>query len=200
MFLLIYLSFNGYIAHESSEIIENNKFYLRISGRAGLLLLFITFCSAPIHRHFKSAWSSYLIKNRRYYGISTGIVMWFHLLVMLSLYYTAPGWLASNVPWLIFLLGCITTMFLGVLALSSNKYSQKKLGIKKWKKTHLIGSYIATLSFIVGYILVLYVMPILLPNNELLSPDGKLLKHLLFFVSLLILYIRLFFYGKPNAK
>ena len=48
-------------------------------------LFFISFGASALHRIFKAGWTTYLIRNRRYYGISTAIVLWAHFLVILSL-------------------------------------------------------------------------------------------------------------------
>lgn len=187
----MYLLFSGYIAFPSAEVTDNSRYWLRVSGRTGMFLLLVSFCASPLHRLFKAAWTAYLIKNRRYYGISTAIVLWSHFSVILSLQFTDPKWFEVSVPWFILWPGSITFTLVGIMALISNSYCQKKLGMKAWKTIHLLGGYSAAASFIGEYILVLYLQPILLPDYDFGKENDMLMVYSLFAVALLIVLLRL---------
>jgi len=188
---VLYVTFNGSLAYEISEVTNNSRYYLRMTGRAGMVLLLLSFCASPLHKLFKSSWTQYLLRNRRYIGISTVIVLWSHFLVILSLHLTDAAWFEENVPLFILIPGAVTFICVGIMGLTSNDYSQKKLGRTTWKKIHLVGGYLAAVSFVSEYVLVIWLQPFLLPNYHFESADSPLLQYFLLSVALLIVYLRL---------
>jgi DMSO/TMAO reductase YedYZ heme-binding membrane subunit len=180
-----------YLMLDGSDITESSRAFLRVSGRMGMGLFFISFGASVLHRIFKADWTAYLIRNRRYYGISTAIVLWVHFLVILSLSVTAPAWFEVSVPWFILFPGSVTFILVGLMALTSNNFAVKKLGSKAWKRLHLVGGYLALSSFIGEYVLVLYLQPFLLPDYEFAVKNSTVLVYSLFSVPLLLLYLRL---------
>jgi sulfoxide reductase heme-binding subunit YedZ len=180
-----------YLLVDSSDIIESSRTFLRVSGRVGMGLFLISFGGSALHRVFKAGWTRYLISNRRYYGISTGIVLWAHFLVILSLSVTAPEWFKESAPWYILYSGTGTFILVGLMALSSNNFAVKKMGPSAWKTMHLVGGYIALASFISEYVLVLYLQPILLPGYEFAVTGSMIGTYALFAVPLLLLFLRL---------
>jgi len=183
--IILYLMLGG------SDIIESSRAFLRVSGRLGMGLFFISFGASPLHRIFKAGWTTYLIRNRRYYGISTAIVLWAHFLVILSLSVTASEWFKESAPWYILYSGTGTFILVGLMALSSNNFAVKKMGPRAWKTMHLVGGYMALASFISEYVLVLYLQPILLPDYVFVVKNSTVLVYSLFAVPLLLLYLRL---------
>ena len=135
---IVYLTFVGsllllYLILDGSDITETSRLFLRVSGRLGMFMFFISFGASALHRVFKSDWTAYLVRNRRYLGISTAIVLWCHFLVILSLSFTAPAWFEVSVPWYILYPGSVTFTLVGLMALTSNNTAQRKLGSRAWK-------------------------------------------------------------------
>ena len=174
-----------------AEITESSRLFLRISGRLAMFLLFISFGASALHNLFQAGWTAYLLRNRRYFGISTAIVLWLHFLVILSLSITAPAWFEASVPWFILYPGSATFILVGLMALSSNEYSRMKLGHRVWKMLHLVAGYTALASFVGEYVLVLYLQPVLLPNYEFVTANSPVMAYMLFSVPILLLYLRL---------
>lgn len=179
-----------YLTLDRSNIVESSRTFLRVSGRAGMGLFFISFGASSLDRIFKANWSNYLIRNRRYYGISTAIVLWAHFLVILSLSVTASQWFRESAPWFILYPGSFVFILVGLMALSSNNYAKKKLGAEKWKALHLIGGYTALIAFLYEYALVLYLQPMLLPDYEFAVKNSLVITYALFAVPLLLLCLR----------
>ena len=184
-----------YLIIDGADIVESSRTFLRVSGRVGMGLFFVSFGASALHRIFEAGWTTYLTRNRRYYGISTAIVLWAHFLVILSLSSTAPAWFEASVPWFILFPGSVTFVLVGLMALSSNNFAVKKLGSKAWKRLHQLGGYLALSSFIGEYVLVLYLQPILLPDYVFEVKNSTVMVYTLFSVPLLLLYLRL---SKPG--
>ena len=53
-----------YMIIDGSEIVESSRTFLRVSGRAGMGLFFISFGASALHRIFKAGWTRYLIHDR----------------------------------------------------------------------------------------------------------------------------------------
>jgi DMSO/TMAO reductase YedYZ heme-binding membrane subunit len=180
-----------YFIIDGSDVVESSRTFLRVSGRVGMGLFFISFGASALHRIFKAGWTGYLISNRRYYGISTAIVLWAHFLVILSLSFTASEWFKESAPWYILYSGAGTFILVGLMALTSNNFAVKKMGAQAWKTLHLIGGYLALASFVGEYVLVLYLQPILLPDYVFEVKNSTVMVYALFAVPLLLLYLRL---------
>jgi len=180
-----------YLIIDGSDIVESSRTFLRVSGRVGMGLFFVSFGASALHRIFKAGWTTYLVGNRRYYGISTAIVLWAHFLVILSLSFTASEWFEESAPWYILYSGTGTFILVGLMALSSNNFAVKKMGARAWKTLHLVGGYMDLASFVGEYVLVLYLQPILLPDYVFEVTSSTVMVYALFSVPLLLLYLRL---------
>ena len=156
-----------------------------------MFLLFISFGASALHRLFHASWSHYLVINRRYFGIATGILLWLHFLLILSMSITAPEWFEASVPWFILIPGSLTFLLVGLMVLTSNGYSQRALGPATWKRLHLLGGYAALVSFVGEYLLVLFLQPLLLPDYEFVTANSPVLAYSLLLVPLSLLYLRL---------
>ncbi|MEP1469385.1 MAG: hypothetical protein ABJK25_00275 [Halieaceae bacterium] len=179
-----------YAALDGSDIIESSRAYLRLSGRVGMGLFFVSFGASALHHLFNTGWSNYLVKNRRYYGISTAIVLWSHFLVILSLSVTASEWFRDSAPWFILYPGAGVFLVVGLMALTSNNFAVKKMGAQRWRTLHLVGGYAALSAFAYEYVLVLYLQPIILPDYQFVTANSVVMAHLLLAVPLLLLYLR----------
>jgi len=180
-----------YAVLDGSNIIESSRAYLRLSGRVGMALFFVSFGASALHRLFNSDWSNYLIKNRRYYGISTGVVLWSHFLVILSLSVTAAEWFRDSAPWFILYPGAAVFLLVGFMALTSNNLAVNKMGAHRWRTLHLVGGYVALSAFAYEYVLVIYLQPIILPDYHFVTANSLVMAHMLLAVPILLLYLRL---------
>ncbi len=190
-FMTLYFVVSGFVTQTPSDITSDSRLFLRISGRAGLLLLLASFCARPLHNLLPCKVTNYFLHNRRYLGISTAIVLWAHFLVLLSMRLTSPDWFKEGAPWFLLLPGSIVFILIGIMALTSNNRWQKKLGIKCWQKIHLLGGYMAATAFVGEYILVLYVQPILMPEYQFDVKVSPLLYYAMLTLALSIFLLRL---------
>lgn len=135
-----------------------------------MFLFFISFGASALNRIFKADWSQYLVRNRRYYGISTAIVLWSHWLVILSLSVTAPEWFEESAPWYILYSGTGTFILVGLMGLTSNNFAVRKMGARSWKTLHLVGG-TQNLARLVGRARAIFDM---LATTDIPTPDFEL--------------------------
>ena len=180
-----------YVMLDSGDILDSSRAYLRLNGREGMGIFFVSFGASALHRLLNAGWTRYLLKNRRYYGISTAIVLWSHFLVILSLSVTASEWFRDGAPWYILYPGAVVFILVGLMALTSNNFAVNKIGSGHWRTLHLVGGYLALSAFAYEYLLILYLQPIILPDYVFATANSKVLAYLLLSVPLLLLFLRL---------
>ncbi len=173
-----------------NDITESTKSFLRATGRLAMFLFFFSFGASALNKIFNASWTKYLIRNRRYIGISTVILLWVHMLAIINLAMKDSHWFAISAPWYIIYPGGVVFLLAGVMGLTSNNFSQKKLGIKRWRKLHLIIGYIVLLTFIDEYMLIHFLQPYILPNYEFGASNSPVLMTALSTVPFILIFIR----------
>lgn len=115
------------------------------TARIAFVLFSLAFATSSLFRLAPSPFTRYLMRNRRYIGLSFALVHFTHLGLVLSNITLVPGEardIITIVP------GAIAYAFLGLMTLTSNDISLRKLGAKRWKSLHKIGSYYIWLIFL----------------------------------------------------
>ena len=168
--------------------------FLRSSGRLGLALFISSFGASTLNRLLHSNWTRYLLTNRRYLGISTAIVLWAHFATILSLIAFNAGWKEVYAPLWILVPGSSTFVLVGLMALTSNKSAQKRLGFKNWKRLHLAAGYSALAAFIFEYVLQLFIKP-----EGMDITVSPLLAYMLLGIGVAFLFLRLAGLSRSNA-
>ncbi len=106
--------------------------------------LFITaFTASSLQILYPGNYGRWAMKNRRYIGLSFALVHFVHAgLVLSNLLLTEATRTAPVLTG-----GGLAYVFLGLMAITSNNASVRKLGAKNWKRLHKIGSYYIWLIF-----------------------------------------------------
>ena len=125
---------------------------IRSTGRTSLFLFSIAFTASSIYHFWKAPISKWVLQNRRYIGVSFAASHFIHLslIILVSVVFPEP-FLEDQAPsqWLF---GGIGYVFIALMALTSSDKAQNWMGMKKWKKLHLIGGYYIWLIFFMTYI------------------------------------------------
>jgi len=144
---------------------ESLKLFLRVTGRLAFFLFFFSFGASALRHFFKAEWTRYLIQNRRYLGISTVVTLWVHLLAIGALALTNPVLFAVEAPPFITIPGAMTYALVTLMGLTSNNAAQKKLGMKNWKRLHLLGGYAVLAAFTFEYVLLIFLVQFMVPEH-----------------------------------
>lgn len=106
-------------------------------------LFIMAFTASSIQILRPGTYGRWAMKNRRYIGLSFALVHFVHAgLVLSNLIFTEASRTAPVLTG-----GGLAYVFLGLMALSSNNASVRKLGAKNWKRLHKIGSYYIWIIF-----------------------------------------------------
>lgn len=107
-------------------------------------LFIMAFTASSIQILFPGSYGRWAMKNRRYIGLSFALVHFVHAgLVLSNLALTDATRTAGELSG-----GGLAYVFLGLMALTSNNASVRKLGAKNWKRLHKVGSYYIWLIFV----------------------------------------------------
>lgn len=106
-------------------------------------LFIMAFTASSIQILMRGSYGRWAMKNRRYIGLSFALVHFIHAgLVLSNLIFTEESRTASVLTG-----GGMAYVFLGLMTLTSNNASVRKLGAKNWKRLHKVGSYYIWLIF-----------------------------------------------------
>lgn len=107
------------------------------TAHMAFILFFFAFTASSLMRLAPGAGPKYLMRNRRYIGLSFALVHFVHAgLVLSNLTLTE-----ESREWPALLVGGMAYGFLGLMAITSNNASVRALGARRWKWLHKVGSY-----------------------------------------------------------
>ena len=129
-----------------------DRIMIRATAKMSLVLFLIAFCASALHHFINKKWTSALLKNRRYIGLSFVVSHTFHLLfiLLLQFYFDAQNFEERGVATV--LGGAVAYLFLYLMAITSTDKMVSRIGIKNWKRLHLLGSYYIVMVFAISYI------------------------------------------------
>jgi len=113
---------------------------IRLSGRISTLLFMSAFLARPLYLWFSGPVTRWLLKNRRYLGVSFASTHTMHLFLILGLARLSPSFVHSlkgGVVWG----GGLGYVFLYAMTATSSDRAVRWLGAKRWKILHTVGLY-----------------------------------------------------------
>ncbi|MBX7059550.1 MAG: hypothetical protein K1X75_15915 [Leptospirales bacterium] len=125
---------------------------LRGTARISLLLFLPVFIAGPWRRRQANSLNGWLLKERRYLGLSFAVSHGIHLCTILLITASIYDWDLLKANTLVtYIGGGLTYLFILLLALTSNNAAYRSLGSRNWKILHSIGIYLIFLIFLVSY-------------------------------------------------
>ncbi len=131
---------------------EGVREIVRVSAQVGVLLFSLTFAASSLRVFWRSAFSAWALRNRRYTGLSFAAFHFLHLsaLVALGLYFPEP--FVADLSWLTLVAGGIAYSLLLAQTVTSNDAAVKRLGRVRWTRLHTAGSYVIWGIFLQSYL------------------------------------------------
>jgi len=128
------------------------RWAMRLSVDTAFPFFFLAFSAASLHRLKSTALSQYLLRNRRYLGISFALLFLLHgtLIYVLSQLYPQPFF--SQLTDGLLYSGLLTFSLVALMAATSNDFSVKHLGQKAWSRLHKVLGYLIATIFLVTYL------------------------------------------------
>ncbi len=118
---------------------------IRQTARISVVLFLGTFISTAVRRFYPGKMSNWLLKNRRYLGISFAISHLFHALAIIGLAIISTSSISGSGG------GTLGYMFIGLMMITFFDKTAELLGYRSWKILHTIGSYYIWGAFVVAF-------------------------------------------------
>ena len=148
IFIPVVLILFGYIYSQISAAggyIDALPDIMRPTAQMGFVPFFFAFTASSLARLAPGPGPKFLMRNRRYIGLSFALVHFVHGGIVLSNLALTEA--SRGIPEL--MVGGLAYLLLGLMAITSNNTSVRKLGAKRWKLLHKVGSYYIWLIFMV---------------------------------------------------
>ncbi|WP_262691860.1 ferric reductase-like transmembrane domain-containing protein [Kordiimonas aestuarii] len=148
LFIPVALILFGYIYSQieaAGSYVAALPYIMSPTAQMGFVLFFFAFTASALARLAPGPGPKFLMRNRRYIGLSFALVHFVHGGIVLSNLALTEA--SRGIPEL--MVGGLAYLFLGLMALTSNNASVRKLGAKRWKRLHKVGSYYIWLIFVV---------------------------------------------------
>jgi len=125
---------------------------IRSTGRSSLILFSIAFTASSVYHFWKAPFSKWVLRNRRYIGVSFAASHFIHLGLIGTISMVFPEPFLSDQARSQWTVGGLGYAFIALMALTSSDYAQKSMGMKNWKRLHLVGGYFIWFVFFMTYI------------------------------------------------
>ena len=115
---------------------DKSLLWARYTARISFFFFLISFIAGSIHYFFSNAFTRSIKSNRRYIGLSFALTHSVHLVALISFFITTN----QNPDTITLAGGGLAYVAMYAMAFTSNDKAVKKIGFKKWKLIHQIGT------------------------------------------------------------
>lgn len=129
---------------------EGVRVVVRATARTSLLFFTPVFAATGLRRLWRAPATAWLLRNRRYLGLSFAISHAIHLAAILTLAATVPGF-AADISLTTLIGGGSAYVLIALMALTSNDTAVRRLGRRNWRALHLTGMWVVFGIFVSSY-------------------------------------------------
>lgn len=124
---------------------------IRYTAVSSLVLFCIVFTASSFQALYRKPWSAWMLRNRRYIGLSFASSHGFHLLFIITLLIEYPEPFLSHLAPATLIGGGVAYLFILAMSITSFKGPRRALGPKLWNLLHTSGSYYIWALFMFSY-------------------------------------------------
>jgi len=135
---------------------------VRTSAKLGVVCFSLAFGASSLRIFWRTPASAWLLRNRRYMGLSFALFHFLHLAALGALTLSFPAFRAALTP-VTLLVGGTVYGFVAAQALTSNDRSVRLLGRRRWTLLHTVGSYAIWGVFTESYLPLALADPLYVP-------------------------------------
>ncbi len=119
---------------------------IRATARTSTILFLSAFVASSLHKVWSTSLSAWLLKNRRYLGISMAVSHTYHAIALFGLWFVTAGAAPHLDP-----LGTFGYVLLLAMTVTSFKHPATWLGKRGWRILHTTGMHFFWLGFLFEY-------------------------------------------------
>ena len=124
---------------------------IRFTARTSLILFLLAFSASSLRRLWPSNWTQFLLRNRRYLGLSFAASHAIHATAIIALASSAPAVFRGATSLGTFIFGGIGYVFIAALTATSFDRTAAAIGPRAWKALHTTGVYYLWAQFAVSF-------------------------------------------------
>lgn len=147
---------------------EGLRVTIRATARTSLVLFASVFAASGLRRVWRAPATAWLLRNRRYLGLSFAISHGLHLAAILAAAATVPGF-AADISLLTAIGGGTAYLLIALMALTSNDTAVRRLGRRRWRALHRTGLWVVFGIFTSSYLGRALENPNYIPHAALLA-------------------------------
>jgi hypothetical protein len=125
---------------------------VRTTAQTSFLLFFLAFTASSLYRLRPSRATRWALRNRRYLGVGFAASHFLHLGALVALGLAFPEPFRSELNAVTLVGGGLAYGFILAMALTSSDRAQARLGRRRWRQLHLIGSWYIWILFAQSYL------------------------------------------------
>ena len=130
---------------------EGARQVVRLSAEIGVVLFSLAFSASSIRVFWRTPASAWLLRNRRYVGLSFGSFHLLHLAALGALALAFPEPFLSDRDPVALAGGGVAYAFLVAQMVTSNDASVRRLGRARWTLLHTVASWLLWALFVLSY-------------------------------------------------
>lgn len=125
---------------------------VRKTARISVTLFTLAFAASSLQTLFRWNWTSWLLVNRRYMGVSFAVAHGAHLAMLVTLFSAFPAARADYPAGAALAGGGLAYLFIALMTATSFDRTAALIGPKAWRVLHTVGSHYVWTLFALSYI------------------------------------------------
>jgi methionine sulfoxide reductase heme-binding subunit len=125
---------------------------LRTTARLGALVFSLVFAAWSLNALFRTAWSRWLLRNRRYLGLGFGVIHLGHGALIILLAVLHPVSFQATTDAVSLIGGSVGYVFVILMMATSFDGAVRLLGRRRWQALHKVGMYVLWGIFAFSYV------------------------------------------------
>lgn len=153
LFLLIAIALGAVVMgvlYAGTFSVESIRLAVRLTARFSLALFLAAFCASALQRLWPSPSTAFLVRDRRWFGLSFAFSHLLHAVLLVMFLNADPVTFWSMVKTTNLVLGGTGYLFITLLAATSFDGAVRKLGPTRWKQFHTLAVWVVWGNFMLS--------------------------------------------------
>lgn len=125
---------------------QSMRIAIRLTARTSCILFLLAFCASSLRRFKSNKLTQWLLRNRRYLGLSMAVSHSFHAIAIIGAFILSTEAIPTDNHG-----GNLGYLFIIAMTITSFRYPASFLGVRGWKILHTVGMYYLWLAFIYSF-------------------------------------------------